>query len=54
MKNKIASLVHIWYEDVFIEKIYPRILQHNGKVDFCFNFVKHNASQRALEMVQLK
>ena len=52
MRNKTAFLVHIWYEDVFIEKIYPRILQHNGTADFYFNFVKHNVSQRALEMIQ--
>jgi lipopolysaccharide biosynthesis protein len=52
MENSTAILVHIWYEDVFLDKIYPRIVQHNGSVDFYFNFVKSNISSTCVETIQ--
>lgn len=52
MENTTAILVHVWYEDVFINKIFPRIVQHNGKVDFYFNFVESKVSENCVRTIE--
>jgi len=50
--EKIAVLVHIYFSDVFIEKLVTKLLPLANKADFDFNFVRGQETPEALDIIQ--
>jgi len=49
-----AFLIHVWYEEVFTEKIVPFVIQHIDDVDLYINFVKGKTSLEFVEEIREK
>jgi hypothetical protein len=50
--KETAFLIHVWYEDVFLNKIAPFVSQHVNDVDIYINMVNGKAHHSFIEEVQ--
>jgi lipopolysaccharide biosynthesis protein len=50
--DKIAVLVHVYFTDVLIEKLIPKLKLLANDADFYFNFVRGQETQEALDIIK--
>jgi lipopolysaccharide biosynthesis protein len=50
--DKIAVLVHVYFADVLIKKLIPKLKPLAEDADFYFNFVRGQETQQALDIIQ--
>jgi len=52
IKQNIAVLIHVYFSDVLIEKLIPKLLPLADKADFYFNFVRGQETEEAIELIK--
>lgn len=50
--KKIAVLIHVYFTDVLIDKLIPKLKPLNEVADFYFNFVRGQETQEALDLIK--